>query len=1807
MCSEIFTTFVHNCKTICLLAGMHSNNSTDFSLMEMTTEQITIKIEYLNPVNYTLFHNHIPVCESCMLTNETENALSDIVLSCDSEYFTHSESMHIPSLGAGGSVVVKDFDIIPHLDTLAKMTERISTQFTLKVTAGGETIYEKNYPIDLLPHDFWTGSTILPQTLTSFITPNHPAINALILQTAEILKRNTGSSGLTEYQSGNPNEVRNQVAAAFAAIHKQGIVYRAMPASYEETGQRVTLPDQVLASKLGNCIELTLLMATLLEAIGINTVIVLQKGHAYLGVWLVDDCYPCSVCDDASFIEKKCSDGINEMLVLECTAAAGEKASFEDAVATAERNLADHSLFELFIDVKRARLERIRPLPARINTDGQWLPDAQGVGHDSCVINVEEHDRYDLSRLADTRREPTKFDIWERKLLDFSLRNQLLNISLRRRAIQFISFDIDRIEDHLQDGQEYVISPKPEVEFRLDTSERLVRSKLFAAELGELIRNDIEHHRLHTYQTPGETSEVAKNIYRGARNAIEETGANSLFLAIGTLRWFETPQSETPRYAPILLLPVEMVRKKGNYYIRTRDEEITLNITLVEFLRQNYDIRFKGLETLPADDHGVDVRLIFAIIRDALHEQKRWDVEEECILGTFSFSKFLMWNDIHTHRDRLMQNSIVGSLVANRLTWTPEPVTANLRNIDASVSPSEIALPVAADSSQMAAVIEAGRAHSFILYGPPGTGKSQTITNLIANALYQGKRVLFVAEKMAALSVVQSRLAKIGLEPFCLELHSNKSTKQHVLRQLHKALNVAHILPLESFMEKAGQIFEKRKALIAYMDALHSVDRSDGLSLYDCILRYESLPGEPLDAFSAEPALDVLLSKEGVEGVEEVLGGRFETVLKLVGQPSKNPFNGLRLTRQMLQDTDSLIVSLRQAAQLLAEESERASELADTALLREKILRNYSPEILGEDGEQLNRQWREAKSKWFLPRYFAKKAFIRQMKRFSALITEADIEPLIDRLISYRSKHDRIEAMRAVLLQYLNVETSEDRMPDPDMLLSVSVRLARWSNNPAGLRDWLHWSEFCDDLAANGMGCVATALSKKEYTAAELRRSYLKALLKHKTETKIHKSDSLAAFEGMLFDEKVNAYKRMTEEFQLLTQKELYARLASQIPHVADDIRSGSEIGILNRNISNGGRGISLRDLFELLPTLLPRLCPCMLMSPMSVAQYIDLSGDKFDLVIFDEASQMSTCEAIGAIARGKSLIVVGDPRQMPPTSFFSSTNVGEEEATIDDMESILEDCRTLEMPALQLSWHYRSRHESLIAFSNNEYYDGSLITFPSVDDRSTKVHHVSVQGTYDKGGRRQNRAEAEAIVGEIRRRLSDPALCRRSIGVIAFSVVQQSLIEDMLQDMLDNNRQLREAAEAMYEPVFVKNLENVQGDERDVILFSIGYGPDKSGKVSMNFGPLNNAGGERRLNVAVSRAREEMYVFSTLRSSDIDLRRSKARGVEGLKHFLEFAETQSLASVSQNTADGGDAQIALQIAAVLRDKGYDASVCVGRSKFKVDIAVGRHDAPATYCLGILLDGIQYRDTPTTRDREIVQPSVLASLHWQIMRVWSVDWFNNPDRVIARIEERLAEVPAGDNTAPARPAFDISAEPVSEKPTMAADYTRAELPADADAHGMDDAALIRLIVTAEQPVTVPCLCRRFCEMRGLTRVSPTVQRDVNGCLGLFYKDNTDTVWLSESDRHNYANYRPCSDRDIASIPQIELINAMKEVLAEQVAVDEDTLRLAGAKKLGFTRRGSNVEEAFLAALAAMKAAGDIESVGNNIRLTQNNR
>ena len=339
----------------------------------------------------------------------------------------------------------------------------------------------------------------------------------------------------------------------------------------------------------------------------------------------------------------------------------------------------------------------------------------------------------------------------------------------------------------------------------------------------ELVISELRNKKLRSYLTESELQNSLKFVYRTSRTAIEENGANSLFLVLGILKWYESPKSVKPRFAPILLLPVDIVRRGGSsgYIIRTRDEEIILNITLVELLKQQFSVNLSGLNPLPKDDSGVDVKKIFATIRTCIRNMKGWDVVEESMLGLFSFNKFVMWNDIHTNADKLKENAIIASLMENRIQWQDTTPEIDAREIDRNLEPIHFAIPVDVDSSQLEAVIESGEGKSFILHGPPGTGKSQTITNMIANALYKGKRVLFVAEKMAALSVVQNRLTKIGLDPFCLELHSNKVTKSHFSSSASESYRSHSHSVSSEFESTSKQLFERRKKLIDYMEALH--------------------------------------------------------------------------------------------------------------------------------------------------------------------------------------------------------------------------------------------------------------------------------------------------------------------------------------------------------------------------------------------------------------------------------------------------------------------------------------------------------------------------------------------------------------------------------------------------------------------------------------------------------------------------------------------------------------------------------------------------------------------------------------------------------------------------------------------------------------------------------------------------------------------------------------------------------------------------------------------------------------------------
>lgn len=494
-----------------------------------------------------------------------------------------------------------------------------------------------------------------------------------------------------------------------------------------------------------------------------------------------------------------------------------------------------------------------------------------------------------------------------------------------------------------------------------------------------------------------------------------------------------------------------------------------------------------------------------------------------------------------------------------------------------------------------------------------------------------------------------------------------------------------------------------------------------------------------------------------------------------------------------------------------------------------------------------------------------------------------------------------------------------------------------------------------------------------------------------------HDRPVLAAFDPVQHEAEIARFQRLDEEHLRDNQRRVVQAQASRLAPQALPL----EWKVLNHQFNLKMKYKAIRTLMQEAGGAIQQLTPVFMMSPLSVANHLPRGQITFDLVIFDEASQIRPEEGIGSIARGRQVVVVGDEKQLPPSSFFvGQDNDDDEQADQDkvaDIESLLGAFATANAPQRMLRWHYRSRHQSLIAVSNNEFYGNQLVLFPSrevVPTHTGLMYHHLPNAFYDYGKSRTNREEARAVAGAVMRHAhSTPHL---SLGVAAFSSAQA----DAILDEVEAFRRQNSSSQAFFdshsaEPFFVKNLENVQGDERDVIFISVGYGRQSNGKLSLNFGPLNKPGGERRMNVLISRAKLRCEVFTNLRAEDIDLGATKSAGLRVLKTFLQYAATGQL-DLPQETGAEADSPFEEAVERALQGLGYDVRRQVGSGGYRVDLAIVDPAAPGRYLLGIECDGATYHRSRSARDRDRLRQQVLENLGWTIHRIWSTDWFMNP-------------------------------------------------------------------------------------------------------------------------------------------------------------------------------------------------------------------
>lgn len=1754
----------------------NSNVAVEFVGVGPAEPQRVVSIAVLADatISYASYQNAIPLVRLIEVTNGTGTTLQAVTVSvnCDPE-FAEPVNFRFERLEEGEVRRISTLDLKVRHRFLSELTESVRGRIQVQVKAGDDLIAEASAPVECLSYEQWGGTRGIPELLSAFCMPNHPTVERLVFEAGELLQKSGRGVILNGYESKNREHAWAIISALYSAIGAHNVQYSLPPASFATNGQKIRTPDRIFEGGVATCLDFTMLLASGLEQAGLHPVILLQDGHSWLACWLVNTTFPTALIDDAQAIRKRIDAG--EMIAIETTGLGNRPiTSLKAANEAGLKLLRDEAeKFRMAIDVRRTRIERIQPLPSKLVAPSDERPLAE---LQPAVETVPELPPFagetvllDEQGIPDTPEG--RLERWRSRLLDLTLRNRLLNFKASRVMLPLVVPDVAHLEDKIAAGVEWSFRPRAKImEGNDPRSQEVTQKRQGVDPLLEMAKAAMGDHEILVSLDKKGMDDHLYEVYLTVKNNQEEGGANTLFLAVGFLKWVEDESAEKVNLAPLLLIPVRLQRRsvRTGFYITRHDDETLVNPTLLQMLRERFEIDIKGLDPLPRDDSGVDVTKILAIFRQAVKEIHRWEVTEDTYLGIFSFAKYLLWKDLKDRTQDLKTNRVVGHLIDRpREPLSDRGDLSQRSDMDERHPPETLLAPLLADSSQLNALSRALEGHDFVLEGPPGTGKTQTIANCLAAALGRGKSVLFVSEKTAALAAVEKRMREIGLGVFCLQVHSAKATKTEVLEQLRQARDVASPGTSATWIYEAQRLARLRSELNSFVRALHQV-HSNGLTVRgatDVAIDGEGWPAVPIEL----PSIETLDAKQ-VGDMRDLVAG-MQAVLGELGDVANHPLAAIRHSEWSNGWEDKLLAAvtaldveaaaLEEAAANLAQplglplESASVRLLNDVDSLCDVLLRSVDvpgtlaaeagdakvrmrlermrthgqrrneawaplgavmrPNFSQLKGEDLDRQWMIASAKWWLPRVMDRRAICTQLLPYTMdgkRPKPAQVPELVDRLKKVNIEDGVLqevaaEGQRLLEDRYAGLETdwnkvqaceiwaksfetalsrfesiedpaAHDRLADRmRMLITTSGALMRpggalatrllgfrrrlaevrkalssvgelsaasdlfadtftaqgaiqqlrgniqgWITGRRYLRIWCRWRVMRNQAQAVGLAKVIESVEAGQVPSVDFAHYAQYCYAVWWLRGAVDRESVLRDFSSVEHTLKIKQFREADERFQGLTEKFLFAKLAAGIPD-AGAARKNSEMGVLNHELQKQRAHLAIRKLFQSMPNLLPRLKPCLMMSPLSVAQYLDAAHPKFDMVIFDEASQIHVWDAVGAIARGKQVIVVGDPKQLPPSNFFERTagdDPGDdvsEEAPPQDLDSILEECMGVGMAQLSLDFHYRSKSESLIDFSNKRYYDGRLITFPAPEVKDDAVKLVSVGGVYDRGATRTNRAEADRIVTRVVDHFmqDDPVKRKETMCVITLNQPQMRLIDQLIQQEMIKRPLLEERMkEHGSEDFFVKNLENAQGLERDVVIFSITYGRDQAGRLPMNFGPINQEGGHRRLNVAVTRARIGVEVYTSIRADEIDLSKTRSRGVADLKAYLDYAArgARALAEESLPTGREPDSPFEREVIKVLRDANWQVHPQVGCSGFRIDMAVVDRNQPGRYLLGIECDGATYHSQATARDRDRLRQSILEGLGWRLHRIWSTDWWGNRVATAGRVLEVVELVQA---------------------------------------------------------------------------------------------------------------------------------------------------------------------------------------------------
>lgn len=711
--------------------------------------------------------------------------------------------------------------------------------------------------------------------------------------------------------------------------------------------------------------------------------------------------------------------------------------------------------------------------------------------------------------------------------------------------------------------------------------------------------------------------------------------------------------------------------------------------------------------------------------------------------------------------------------------------------------------------------------------------------------------------------------------------------------------------------------------------------------------------------------------------------------------------------------------------------------------------------------------------------------------------------------------------------------------------------------------------------------------SNRDYTQSLedlFQKTYYMQILDEllRKENKLSPKELIKQFKNDDFKIRDNYRYQIMESIEKLKPKQNYQTRGS----------SGSnEVNILKRENEKKRRLKPVRELLTQIPNLVFSLKPCFMMSPLTVSQYIDPENLHFDVLIFDEASQIMPEDAVTCLIRADQVIVMGDTQQLPPTTFFMSQEDEDVEEEIEDLESFLSEA-SVKFISKSLDWHYRSRNENLIAFSNFSFYENRLVTFPNPDTQDKSgLEFRYVNGIYDRGKSRKNMIEAKEIVTLYRSITKEYP--EKSIGIISFSMQQEKAIREAF---ISENIDFDEIIDTKIEETFIKNLETVQGDERDIIILSIGYGKDSTGMLSYNFGPINKEGGYKRLNVAITRSRYKTIIVSSIQPEELDNDQIHSEGLQHLKNYIDYAKNKNIEKfLATKEAITFDSPFEESVYETLKQKGYLVSNQVGCSGYRIDLAIKHPEKPEKYILGIECDGAQYHSSKYARDRDKVRQEILKGLGWNLHRIWSDDWVNNRENELNKIDDKLNELINSNKKeqniqqtqfkpVELEETFRPTSLRSSYKSYIVADLTYYPIyPNDIEYHRQIILDRIKQVLIVESPIEKELLYKRILHSMGIQKLGLRLKSCLDYCLQ--YLDTQKQLYISDktvslNPIKPFYEVRVSTDeqRPFTLIPKEELAGAIIDIIENTFSIEKDAVIADVAKGIyHYNRVGQKIE------------------------------